>query len=288
MFLCEEVLGEESSGELLRVREAVAGKMSENKGGKMDVLSQEALGKITKKKMRQVIPDLVENITTSYFNLGGMILRVRSEGIFSTWGDEEYESFETWCEEVLKFGLRKAQYLSSIYEGVLTINPKPILRERLLRLGWVKVGQILRIADSKKSLREWVAIAEELTLRQLQDKIRWALKGGTDDGGDELEADLAEMEQTITRKFQLTEKQNTQFDSALEIIRKRFPTATMGEMISMLATNYMAMNVKDDEGGISVELSNVIDNLEAVYGVKLAVQTAATQAKKKKKKKKVG
>lgn len=250
----------------------------------MDVLTQEKLGKISKAKMEAVIPDLVNNITTSYFNLGAMVHRVRGEGLFAQWNQSQFNSFEDWCEDILKFGLRKAQYLAMIYEGVTDIDPQPLLRARLLRLGWVKVGQILRIADSRKTMKEWVDLAEKMTLRQLQDKVRWALKGGKDDG-DELEDDIAEIEQTISRKFQLTEKQNEHFDTAAAIIHKRFPTASGGEVLDMMATNYLAMNVRDDEGGIAVELNNVLENLEAVYGVKLRVETAMKTIVKKKKKK---
>ena len=252
----------------------------------MDTLTQDTLATLPKKKMVEIIPNLVENITTAYFNLGAMVHRVRGEGLFVQWGEKDFHSFEDWCETVLKFGLRKAQYLATIYEGVTDLDPKPILRGRLLQLGWAKVGQILRVADSRKSLREWVEVAEAMTLRQLQDKIRWALKGGKEDEG--VSDDIAAVETTITRKFTLTEGQNAVLDGALEIISKRFPNASVGEMISMLAVNYKTMNLKDDEGGIAAELKNMIEEMESVYGVKLRVEEVVSTSSKKKKAKIAG
>ena len=249
----------------------------------MELLSQERLGKFSTKKMREVIPSLVDNITTSYFNLGGMILRIRNEGIFLMWGKVEYATFEAWCEDILKFGLRKAQYLSAIYQGIIDINPTIVLRDRLLKLGWVKVGQILRVASSKKSLMKWVTIAEELTLRQLQDKVRWEL--GKDKAASELEADDKEFEKTITRRIEMSEKQNIHFDKAVDIIKRRLPQASMGDVLGVLAINYMATNVRDDEGGIAVELENIITGLEDAFGVTLVVNNKKASTSKTKKKK---
>jgi hypothetical protein len=154
----------------------------------------------------------------------------------------------------------------------------------------VKVGQILRVADSKSSLKRWVGIAEEMTLRGLQDKIRWASKSGK--GDDELEEDDQELENTITRKVEMNEKQNKHFDKAVAIMKKRFPNASMGEIMDMLAMNYMSTNVRDDEGGIVVELDYILQGLEEVFGVSLSVKgrkkSSAKPVKKKKKKKKAG
>ena len=60
----------------------------------------------------------------------------------------------------------------------------------------------------------------------------------------------------------------------------------------MMALAYAAKNVADDEGGLLVELSYLIDGLEKAYGVKLKVakdgagKAAATKRRKKTKKKK--
>ena len=239
---------------------------------------------IGKDKIQKVIPSLVKQITTTYYGLGGLVMRVRDEGLFIDWEGVEYASFDEWCEQVLSFGTRKAQYLITIYKAVRDLQPSAPLKERLLNLGWVKVGQVIRVADTAKGLKKWVKVAEESSLRDLQNKVRVALaKTKASDGDDDLVGD--ELPTTIVRKFKLDEVQNQSFDKAHDLIKTRFPSAKEGDIVGMLCTSYLASHVNDDEGGIAVELSYILKQLESYYGVRLKIVKPATGSPSKGKKK---
>jgi hypothetical protein len=256
----------------------------------MALMQEQDIGKMSKAKMEKVIPRLVTAVQTSYFNLGGLIRRVRDEGLFADWEGVEYASYDEWCEEILKFKMRKAQHLVRIYDAVVDLAPGDKLMQRLLDLGWTKVDQILRLARTKEELSEWTGIAEECSQRELAGKVRFELaQQGTGNEDDNI---LKAADPSVLKRFRLTADQSEHVEKTLEIIKRRFPSATDGEALSMMALAYAAKNVADDEGGLLVELSYLIDGLEKAYGVKLKVakdgagKAAATKRKKKTKKKK--
>jgi hypothetical protein len=240
-----------------------------------------------RKVMEKRIHEFVDSIQTSYFNLGALLLRVREEGLFVSWEGTEYETFEGWCEEVLKFHIRKAQHLITIYKGVTDLNPPGMVMRRLLNLGWVKVGQILRVATTLPQLLKWIKIAEGLSLRELQGKVNFELAQSGDTPDEEA---IATADASVLRRFRLTEAQNEHLDKALDILSKRFPSQADGERLDMMVMAFMSSHVRDDEGGLAVELGYLISGLEKAYGVKLKVgqMTAAPDKGTKKLKKAAG
>jgi hypothetical protein len=251
---------------------------------KPGLLNQSDVTSMTAKTMAHAVRKFVVEIQTSYFNLGAVLSRVRDEGLFVDWEGVEYSEFAEWCEEVLKFRMRKAQHLIAIYKAITDLGPGPKLKQRLVDLGWVKVGQIIRVADTLTKLKKWVKIAEKISLRELQGKIRFEVE--TESGGDldEQAANIAA--QQVTRRFSLTEDQNALLDKALDVLSKRFPNQNAGEHLSMIVLGYMAAHVKDQEGGVDLELEYLIQHLERIYGVRLQVAGKKAKPAKKKKKKK--
>lgn len=241
-----------------------------------NLLDNSAVVKMGVKEMAAKVDEYVENLHTSYFNLGALLLRVRDEGMHVDWDGTEYEHFDEWCEEVLKFKSRKAQHLISIYKAILDIGPPPLVRDRLLRLGWVKVGQILRVAKTLDELKAWIKIAESLSLRELQSKASFE-KLPEDDG------DLGtETAKSLTRKFSVTEDQNAVVDKALNVLQHRFPSETDGAKLTMMCLAYLSSHVADSEGGLAVELSYLIKGIEQAFGVKLKIIPQGKPAVKKK------
>lgn len=230
-----------------------------------DLLENSAVVAMGAKEMVDRVRECVDSLHTSYFNLGAILLRVRDEGLHIDWDGEEYEHFDEWCEEVLQFKSRKAQHLITIYKAILDINPPPLVRERLLRLGWVKVGQILRVAKTLGDLKDWIKLAEGLSLRELQSKVNFE-KLPEDDG--DLGTDAAK---SITRKFSVTEDQNTIVDKAMNALQHRFPSETDGAKLTMVCLAYLSSHVADAEGGLAVELSYLIRGIESAFGVRLKI-----------------
>jgi len=242
------------------------------------------------KAMARAVRGCVASIHTSYYNLGALLLRVRDEGLFVNWDGVEYEFFDEWCEEVLKFRSRKAQHLITIHKKIVDLEPPSVYKRRLLDLGWAKVSQVLRIVSTVPQLKKWVKKAEGMTLRELTSKVKYEAqegKGKTDD-----DVAISMVENTVNRRFKLNESQAETVDKALDILTKRFPSQSDGERLNMMALAYLSAHVRDDEGGAVIELGYLIDQLEKIYGVKLKVvqgsRKATPKALKKKKKKKVG
>lgn len=245
-----------------------------------NLLDSEHVAAMGIETMAQKVDEYVASLHESYFNLGALLFRVRDEGLYVDWGGTEYEYFDEWCEEVLKFKMRKAQHLISIYKAIQDINPPTIIRDRLLRLGWVKVGQILRVADTLNELKKWIKIAEGLSLRELQSKVNFA-KSDEDEG---MELDEGSPK-SITRKFSVTDEQNATLDKALDTLQKRYPSETDGARLTMICLAYLSAHVRDDEGGPAIELSYLIAGLERTYNIKLKIVPQGKKIKKAKKKK---
>ena len=129
-------------------------------------------------------------------------------------------------------------------------------------------------------MKHWAKDAEDLSLREVTGKVNYELQ--QESGGTVDEQAAAAASASVTRKFILSEDQNTQLDKALTILSHRFPAQTDGERLSMMILTYMAGHVDDEKGRIAVELNYLITNIERTYGVKL--QIAKKGAKKLKKK----
>lgn len=236
------------------------------------------------------ITQFVKTLQTGYFNLGGLLLRVRDEGLFVDWVGVEYLTFEEWCEEVLKFRSRKAQHLITIYKGVRELDPPKPLMRRMLTLGWNKVAQILRVAHTLGQLKKWIKRAEGISLRELTAKVQFELaqlEGGTED-----EVAISVAEEMITFKARLTESQHESLTKALDVLSKRFPSETDGARLNMMVLAYMSQHVRDDEGGLAIELSHLLAGIESAFGIRLKITKGggkkARPMQKKKKAKKAG
>jgi len=236
------------------------------------LISDEKIASMSKEGVQAAVPAMVEEIQTSYYNLGGLICRVRDEGLFADWKGVEFQTFGDWCEEILTFHLRKAQYLAFIHSTIHFMAPDEDLMARLVALGWVKVGLILRIAKDLKALKAWVKLAEGLSLRELAGKVRFELHQAKEEAAQDADEKPEKAQAPgIVRKFKLTEDQDAHFNKVMDIIGKRFPTTSDGEKVTMLATTYLSAHVRDDEGGLVVELAYLIERIEQEFGVKLKV-----------------
>jgi len=250
----------------------------------MEILDQESVSKMGNQNIVKRVQVCVESIQTNYYNLGALLSRVRDEGMFVMWEGNEYATFEEWCEEVLKFRSRKAQHLITIYKKILDINPSSKLKAALLELGWAKVAQVLRVADTPKELKKWVAAASDMTLRELIGKVKFDMaqgQGATEE--DQVHSAAAGL---VTRKFKVSDLQNATLDRALDVLTKRFPSQSDGERLNMMVLAFLSSHVDDSEGGLAVELGYLIHGLEQAYGVKLkVVKTGGKKASTKKLKK---
>ena len=87
-------------------------------------------------------------------------------------------------------------------------------------------------------------------------------------------AEQAQYDRVLLATF-TTEEDLRIYVKALRLIRRRVnPEMSFGEAAALMATNYLGVAARDDEGGIAVELENLIQAFERTYNVRLEVAGA--------------
>lgn len=127
---------------------------------------------LTKTKALNMAERLIEEAGTNDFKLGGVLKKILEQSWF-----EGSESFDAFVHTKFGFQARKARYLISIYENLVTKN---IPWEKVSGLGWTKLKELAPIL-TLENVDEWVAKAEKLTVVELIA----ALKAGTPEAVDE-------------------------------------------------------------------------------------------------------
>jgi hypothetical protein len=151
---------------------AVIGKKKVEKTGNliMDIAHEVEL--LTKTKALNEAERLAENIEVNYFKMGGILKLINDNSWF-----EGFEAFDDFVEEKYGFASRKARYLISIYENLVT---KMIPWEKVGHLGWTKLKDLAPVI-TPETVDEWVAKAEKLTVKELQAILKQEAGEGTGD-----------------------------------------------------------------------------------------------------------
>lgn len=123
---------------------------------------------LTKTKAINEAERLAENIEVNYFKLGGIIKLINDNSWF-----EGYSSLDDMVMEKFGFQGRKARYLMSIYDNLVTKN---IPWEKVGHLGWTKLKD-LALVLTPENVDEWVAKAEKVTVIELQALLKASTEG---------------------------------------------------------------------------------------------------------------
>lgn len=102
--------------------------------------------------------NLVETIDETYFELGGVLKLISEKSWF-----EGYDSFELFVQQKYNFAGRKARYLISIYDNLVT---KQIPWELVKDLGWTKLKDLAPVL-TQDNAEEWVAKVKDLTYLEM-------------------------------------------------------------------------------------------------------------------------
>jgi len=113
---------------------------------------------LSKTKALNEADRLADNIDTNEFKLGGILKLINDNSWF-----EGFESFDDFVFEKYKFQGRKARYLISIYDNLVT---KQIPWEKVSHLGWTKIKELAPVI-TPENVDEWVAKAEKCTVMEL-------------------------------------------------------------------------------------------------------------------------
>lgn len=147
------------------------GKKKVEKTGNLILDIAHEVESLTKTKALNEADRLAENIEVNYFKMGGILKLITDNSWF-----EGYDSFDDFVEEKYGFADRKARYLISIYDNLVT---KMIPWEKVSHLGWTKLKDLASVL-TLENVDDLVAKAEKLTVKELQAM----LKAGQGEGGE--------------------------------------------------------------------------------------------------------
>lgn len=221
------------------------------------------------------------------------------------------QGFMAWCREVVGYESRTIQYIRSNFVklSALRLNEKEEPFARALRVGWWRLNQVLRLATDEASLVHWLDRIdnEHLGSDKLKGEIEIVLgKGDELDGpaseggpsassspaapadppeervdpetGEPLETPEVGQNDGVRVEWPLHFQSRTALRTwlkGLEVVKRRLETQSNGQAAATMATYYLAHAPRDDEGGLVVEVDELIQLMEQTYGVKLAIVDAA-------------
>ena len=151
-------------------------------------------------KAFKLVPQLLNNIDHDYFKLGGVLAVIQANGWFM---DKGHENFRSFVESDCGIMYRKAMYLIQIYNGLVESGVK---WEQVKHLGWTKLKELSGIL-TPENVDEWVGLAENMTVLQLQEHIKAESAGGDAKGEKEEAVKEASKTTTITFKVHADQKE---------------------------------------------------------------------------------
>ena len=242
------------------------------------------------------------------YEIGQLIDKVYLERLWTAWLGVEYPTFNDWSWAVLGRKERWARYMRTNYLRISSLNLADDTFARVMRVGWTKLSHILRVANSEVHLLQWIDRIEQEKLTEDEIRGEVAIALGADDPEDESASSpeastgssgssgksagpaaraSAGSHQRNNRRinYQLTFTNDDDlrvFVKAIKLVRQRInPEMSQGEAAALIATNYLGVAARDDEGGLAVELDSLIQCIEQGYRVRLTVaeqQPAPRQA----------
>jgi hypothetical protein len=223
----------------------VGGKKKSEKPGNLILDIAAEVEGLTKTKALNLAEKLAETIEVSYFELGGVLKLINDNSWF-----EGFADFDLFVTEKYGFQGRKARYLISIYDNLVT---KQIPWEKVSGIGWTKLKDLAPIL-TPENVDEWVEKASKLTVIELQALIKANQPSGegektaktTDDVvkiAFKLKTDQAEIVQQALAKAK--GELHTEFDTvALENICSGYVGGTISVAAPNIAELAKAMGIE--------------------------------------------
>jgi hypothetical protein len=137
---------------------AVIGKKKVEKTGNLILDIAHEVESLTKTKALNEAERLADNIDTNYFKMGGILKLINDNSWF-----EGFAAFDDFVFEKYKMKGRKARYLISIYDNLVT---KMIPWDKLSHLGWTKIKELAPVI-TLDTVDSWVEKAEKLSVIEL-------------------------------------------------------------------------------------------------------------------------
>lgn len=207
--------------------------------------------------IRDIIQEEVEKIESGYVGLAQALFETVEQGYFVRWG---FSSFEEYCTEELKIGYRRANYLVQIAQVVKQLG---IEWEDIQHIGWTKMRAILPALKQDQEVGDWIDLASELSVKDLEKLVK-DHKIGLDVDGDSTAA-------LVTVRFRVTKEQYEIIADALQAAKEEIELDDDVAAIEEIAYQYFMNSGGDPE---RTSLPSMVKFLENKFKVKLAVDDA--------------
>ncbi len=228
----------------------------------------------------------IKNVgNTIAFELGVLIKRVRDEQLWKNWETVEYPSFAEWVFKVLGKNVRTAQYYIEVNEKLNKLKLDDEWMRKAIQLGWVKLLQILKVAETTKQFKMWYAKALNQGERSLKADVKQAqivlasenpdsdnnIMIGAD-GEETLAAMSDEEKKAISVDVQFHKVEEWEhFNKAMEVAEKVCGTQHNGKLIDHISTYYLAHSNTQLQGGLLMDVNDILLALVENHNLPLAV-----------------
>lgn len=182
-------------------------------------------------KAMKMVPALLDGIDHDYFKLGGVLAVIQVHGWFMNSG---HETFRAYVENECGIAYRKAMYLIQIYNGLVASGVK---WSQVKHLGWTKLKELSSIL-TPENVEEWVAIAEGMTVIQLQEYIKQAAAASSQKADDH--PDDSTQTKVTTKTFKLHEDQKETVNEALAKCKNEMGTDADSVALEHICLDYLA------------------------------------------------
>lgn len=222
--------------------------------------------------LRQRVREAIQRVENSYFDCAEALHAVYEKAAYVDWigpireppvNDDEdgkivtrkYKTFKEYAENEVGVSGRKADYLVSIHRFfVINLKMEEALIGRLKSLGWSKCKELIGVVDLKNA-DEWIEKAESMTVTQLAEECRAAMKGGQSPPSE------------VTRKsFTLMDDQIEIVDEALKHAGTISDSDKDGNLLTLVCQGYLASAVRPTTGSTKRAF---LRQIERTLGMKL-------------------
>jgi hypothetical protein len=193
--------------------------------------------------------ELLENAEGNYFELGGVLAAINTNGWWEGFG---FESFRQFIEAEYGLHYRKAVYLISIYTSLVESS---VPWDSIKHLGWTKIKEIAQYV-TLDNLEEWVTRAESMTTIQLQEYIKQMVTTTTE--GEPQSTDAATLT-TVTFKVHSDQKETIK--AAVEKAKAEYGTQFDAVALEHVCLSYLEGSIgskKTVATGITPELLHTL------------------------------
>jgi hypothetical protein len=205
-------------------------------------------------KVAEAIRKFEDEGNLSFIKMGALFSRAQIEG----WYSPDYPTFKEYVES---FGVhyRRAMYWIDIYNNLINVG---MPWSAVAHLGWTKLKEIAPHMTSE-NWEEWVKIAEERTVLQIQEYIK-AMKSKKSGAGDEEVAE--ETNKLTTMTFKVHEDQKEIIRAAIDKAKDERGTEYDAVALEAICMEYLQGNVPSLKEMIaSVDPETVLTLFGEVY-----------------------